>query len=155
MTTAEREEPAGMEATLRAMARAEAQALDGAAFMARVQQAMARSALDPMAARPAAGPSVPYAAPAEPSGTVSAPTLWLTLPLGLALAMMMWLALGFMETSASQWSTAMALVPQDKTMSGIATMAWTEALLSQVAGLVLCAWCAWTTWQLRRWTWAP
>ena len=152
MTAAEIEEPSGLEADLRAMARAEAQALDGAAFMARLQQAMARSALDPVAAGPAADPSVRHAAPAEPAGTSSAPTLWLAFPLGLALALMMWLALGFMETSASQWSTAIAQLPQDKATSVLATVTWTEALLSQVAGLVLCAWCAWTTWQMPRWT---
>ena len=152
MTAAEIEEPSGLKADLRAMARAEAQALDGAAFMARLQQAMARSALDPVAAGPAAGTSVRHAAPAEPADTSSAPTLWLAFPLGLALALMMWLALGFMETSASQWSTAIAQLPQEKTTSVVTTMTWTEALLSQLAGLMLCAWCAWTTWQMRRWT---
>ena len=152
MTAAEIEEPSGLEADLRALARAEAQALDGAAFMARLQQAMARSALDPVAAGPAADPSVRHAAPAEPAGTSSAPTLWLAMPLGLALAMMMWLALGFMETSASQWSTAIAQLPQEKTTSVVTAVTWTEALLSQLAGLMLCAWCAWTAWQMPRWT---
>lgn len=152
MTAAEIEEPSGLEADLRAMARAEAQALDGAAFMAKLQQAMARSALDPVAADPAADPSVRHAAPATSAGTFSTPTLWLALPLGLTLALMMWLAVGFMETSASQWSTAIAQLPQEKTTSVVTTMTWTEALLSQLAGLMLCAWCAWTTWQMQRWT---
>ena len=151
MTAAEIEERSGLEADLRALARAEAQALDGAAFMARLHQAMARNDLHPVAAGPAANPSVRHAAPATPTGTLSAPTLWLAFPLGLALALMMWLALGFMETSASQWSTAIAQLPQNKTTSVLATVTWTEALLSQVVGLVLCAWCAWTTWQMPRW----
>ena len=152
MTTAEREEPAGLEATLRAMARAEAQALDGAAFMARLQQEMARNALDLVAAGSATDPSGPRTASVEPAGAFSAPTPWLALPVGLALALMAWLALGFMDTSAGQWSTAIAQLPQDKTPSAVTTMTLSEAVLRQVAGLVLCAWCAWTTWQLRRWT---
>ena len=135
-----------VESTLRALAREEAAALDASAFLERM-----RAAAEPSGAlrSEADGHARVGVHPAQGNGT----SPWSALPLGLALALTVWLALVLMGDSATQWSAALEAGPADTPTVARPISAWLEALASQLAAGVLCAWCAWTVWGLRRWAW--
>lgn len=135
-----------IESTLRALAREEAAALDAAAFVERL-----RAAAEPaVALRPRAdGHARGGGHPAQAHGA----SPWSALPLGLALALTAWLALVLMGDSATQWAAALEAVPAGAPGVARPVSAWVDALASQLAAGVLCAWCAWTVWGLRRWAW--
>lgn len=135
-----------IESTLRALAREEAAALDASDFVARMRAAVERpGAVGPEANGHARG----RVHPAQGNGT----SHWSALPLGLALGLAAWLALVLLGESATQWSVALEAGPAGMPAVALPVAAWLEALASQLAAGVLCAWCAWTVWGLRRWAW--
>ncbi|MEN9416701.1 MAG: hypothetical protein RI988_321 [Pseudomonadota bacterium] len=131
-----------LEAQLRKTAARDAEALAAdAAFHAAV---MARLAGIGSAAGAQAHPQ-----PGAAAG-MTAPEVWLAMPVGMLLALGLWLSAGLMGNL--EWMTAWP-------MPGIAQVqadgaAWESLLgpaLQGLGGAVVATWTAWVAWQARRW----
>lgn len=72
-------------------------------------------------------------------GREKARTWLLLLPLALMLALAFMLSIHFMLQASTQWLIAW----------GVGGAVSSSAMLNQVAGLMLSAWCAWLVWQCR------
>ena len=153
MSETRSDDPTGVQVGLRSLAKAEAHALNGDAFMGRLKQTVEREGLstmpfvDRLELCATVGRHSGMAGPGEPAFHG-----WVALPLGLALALTVWVALDLMGTSSGQWAAAVAYVPNPQAPEVVSVEAWTQAALTQVAALVLCAWCSWSIFQMRRWT---
>ena len=121
---------------LRQRAADEARALDGTAFLMAVRQAAEHEAASQADRNATAGRSrgAPGAVP------------WSTLSWGLAVALVMGLAVFLFQEAAVQWSQVIS----SQTAASIPRrMALVAALMNQMAGLALCGWCTWMVWALR------
>lgn len=125
-----------VEQRLRQCAAEEAQALDGTAFLMTIRRAAEHQAASQPDRNATAGRS---------RGALGA-VPWSTLSWGLALALVISLAVVLFHEAAVQWSQVIDIQSAASTLRHPALVA---ALMKQMAGLALCGWCTWMVWALR------